>query len=89
MAQYLRERQRRGAEAEREQLAEAAVLLGRRPASRREADAALEARVLSPDFEIDAAWIRTLHRRSLREESLLRPAMRELADARFQPLSLD
>lgn len=89
VGQYLREVQRRGAALERVDLAEMAPLLGRRPASRREADAALEARVLSPDFEIDAAWIRALHRRALREESLLRPAMRELADARFQALRLD
>ena len=31
---------------------------------------------------------RYLHRRTLRHESLLRPAMRELADARFQKIRL-
>lgn len=88
VAQYLRERALRGDAVEAQDLDEAALLLGRRPSGWREADAELEARVLSDGFAIEPAWIRYLHRRALREESLLRPAMRELTDARFQKLRL-
>jgi len=88
IGQYLRERQLRGDTVQQQDLDEAAELLEQRPANWREADERLEARVRADSFEIDAAWVRYLHRRTLREESLLRPAMRELVDARFQQLTL-
>ncbi len=73
---------------EADDLAEAAALLGQLPGGRAEADAALEDLVERADAGRDAELIRYLHRRTLREESLLRPAMRELRDARFQKIRI-
>jgi hypothetical protein len=89
VAQVMRERAHRGEAVMRQDLDEAAALLGRRPRNLQEADAALEERIAAPGFEIGADWLRYMHRRALREESLLLPAMRELADARFQKLRID
>ncbi|MGH0029212.1 MAG: phosphotransferase family protein [Myxococcota bacterium] len=89
VGQYLRERALRGDAVAAADLDEAAALLGARPGDRADADARLEARIRADGFEITPDWIRFLHRRMLREEALLRPAMRELADARFQKLRLD
>jgi hypothetical protein len=88
IAEFARELDRRGDRLEAQDLDEVAALLGRRPADWREADAALEALVPSARGARFADLVRLLHRRTLRQESLLRPAMRELADARFQRIRL-
>jgi aminoglycoside phosphotransferase len=88
IGQYLHERDRRGAGMLEEDLDEAAVLLGRRPHDRSEADAELEALALAEPPEREAELVQHLYRRTLREESLLAPAMRELEGARFQKIDL-
>ena len=88
VAQYVREIDRHGARVAAQDASELAALLGRRIHDPWEADAALEARVAAADRYETATIVRYLHRRTLRHESLLRPAMRELADARFQKIRL-
>ena len=88
VAQYVREIDRHGARVAAQDADELAALLGRRIHDPWEADAALEARVAAADRYETATIVRYLHRRTLRHESLLRPAMRELADARFQKIRL-
>ena len=58
------------------------------PTSWAEADARLEALALAEPLSREPELIRYLHRRTLREESLLSPAMRELKDARFQKIRI-
>ena len=65
---------------------DAGRLLGRSFASRDDADAALEARAAQATPSDDAALVALLHRRALRDESLLAPVLRELAGARIQPV---
>ncbi|MBY0275665.1 phosphotransferase family protein [Candidatus Binatia bacterium] len=84
VARYVREIDRHGARVAAQDADELASLLGRRSDDPREADAALEARIADAGRDETAAIVRYLHRRTLRHEVLLRPAMRELADARFQ-----
>lgn len=86
IAEYLRRAERFGAALEADDLAEVATLIGRTPRDWRDADLALEAWVEAADPERDADLIRYFHRRTLRQESLLAPVMRELADARIQML---
>ena len=62
------------------------LLLGSRPASFREADEKLEACVRSVGPEHDQTLIRYFHRRVLRQEATLKPAMRELEHSRVQLL---
>lgn len=88
IAAYLREIDRLGARVMEQDADELATLFGRRVDDPQEADALLEARVADADREATAAIVRYLHRRTLRHEALLRPAMRELADARFQLIQL-
>ena len=88
VAQYVREIDRSGVRVAAQDADELATLLGRRIDDPREADAALEARVAAANRDETAAIIEYLHRRTLRHEALLRPAMRELADARFQKIRL-
>lgn len=88
VAHYVREIDRHGARVAAQDADELATLLGRRIDDPREADAALEARIAEAGREETAAIVRYLHRRTLRHEALLRPAMRELADARFQKIRL-
>jgi len=87
---YLRRADRWGRAFDAEDLEEAATILGRRPASWQESDAALERLVVEdePEPQRDAALLKLLYRRCLRHEWLLRPALRELSDASFQPLEL-
>ena len=89
-ASYLRRADRWGRAFDEEDLDEAAVVLGRRPASWQEADTALEAFVIGneADPERDAPLLQLLYHRCLRHEWLLAPALRELSDAAFQPLEL-
>lgn len=88
VAQYVREVDRHGARVAAQDADELATLLGRRIDDPREADAALEARVSGAERDETATIVRYLHRRTLRHEALLRPAMRELADATFQKIRL-
>ena len=69
-------------------LDEAGELLGRRPATRAEADTELERLLLAASPDREADLVRLLYRRNLRQESLLGPAMRELRDARFQQIRI-
>ncbi len=88
IAQYAREVDRRGARLEAEDLEEAAALVERRLADWREADAALQALVRAAGPERDADLVRFFWRRTLRREALLRPALRELAHASLQRISV-
>lgn len=85
-AVYLERSDRYGAALEAEDLDDVAKLLGTRPASWLEADAALEAVVLESGPERDPEFIRYFHRRLSREESLLYPVLREQQDAALPPL---
>ena len=84
VAQYLRRAERYGRALDEEDLDEVAALIGRRPRTRLEADAALEEFISTAPPELDGPLARYFVRRCLREESLLAPAMRELAGARVQ-----
>jgi aminoglycoside phosphotransferase (APT) family kinase protein len=88
IAEYVREVDRRGARLEEQDQAEAAELLGRRPASWREVDAELERRAISAGRAERAPLLRFLVRRALRREALLGAAIRELAGARAQTIEL-
>lgn len=87
VAQYLERVDAYGAALESDDLDDLAPILGRRPASWAEADAALEALVLEAGPERDAELTRYFHRRLLREEALLQPSLRELEGARMPPLT--
>ena len=87
MAEYVRELDRRGDQLEAQDAEELADLLGRRLEDWREADAALEALILEAPPNRDAEIARYLYRRTLRGEALLRPALRELTDAKLQPVT--
>jgi hypothetical protein len=87
VAEYVRELDRRGDRLDAQDAEELADLLGRQPADWHEGDAALEALILEAPPERDAEIVQYLYRRTLRGEALLRPAMRELTDARLQPVA--
>ncbi len=87
-AQYLREIDQRGARLEDQDLDEAGELLGKRPADWREADRQLEELVLGAGPEDDARLVRFFYRRTLRNEALLRPAMRELEHSKLHEVRL-
>ena len=88
LAQHLAEVDRLGPEVEAQDVDEVSSLLGRGFVSWGEADAALE------DFVLGAAPARTpdllqlLYRRTLRQEALLRPALRELDGVSIQRIRL-
>jgi hypothetical protein len=84
VAEYLRLADTIGPALEAQDLAEVTALLGARPESFQEADEKLEAFVLAAGPEQDEALIRYFHRRMLRQEATLKPAMRELEHARVQ-----
>lgn len=86
LAEYQRRADEFGPEIAAAELGEVAALLGSRPASAREADAALERFVAEAGPEHDAALVRLFHRRVQRHEALLRPVMRDLAGAKVQML---
>jgi hypothetical protein len=88
VATYLREIDRRGARVEEQDADERATLLGRHVPIAAEADAALEALVADGDRAQTARLVNYLYRRTLRQEALLRPAMRELAGVEFQRIRL-
>lgn len=86
VAQYARRADLYGPQLEAEDLEDVAALLGHRPGTWQEADAALEKLVLEAPPELDGPLARYFIRRCLREESLLAPAMREIEGARVQVL---
>jgi aminoglycoside phosphotransferase (APT) family kinase protein len=86
VAQHLAEVDRRGAQLEAQDLEEASALLGRRVRSFREADAALEAFVREAPPARTPEILALLHRRTLRQEALLRPALRELDGVSIQTI---
>lgn len=87
-AVYLQRGERYGGALEAEERAEVRALLGRDAAVDRweDRDAALEAFVSSAGPEHDPELIRLLHRRSLRQEALLQPVLRELEGVSIQRL---
>ncbi len=86
VAQYFERVDAYGAALEADDLDDAAAVLGRRPRSWAEADAALEALVKEAGPERDGELTRLFHRRLLREEALLQPTLRELEGASMPPL---
>ncbi|MEZ4333108.1 MAG: phosphotransferase [Myxococcota bacterium] len=86
IAVYLEQSDRFGPALEADDLDDLAKILGRRPRSWEEGDAALERLVQAAGPERDPELIRYFHRRLCREESLLHPVLREQQDARFPPL---
>ena len=89
VAQYLERSDQYRPALESDDLDEAGELLGKRPASREAADAALERLVLekNSDGALDTELVRFFHRRLCREESLLEPTLRELERARIEPIN--
>ena len=84
LAQHLAEVDRLGPRSEAQEQADVSDLLGRRVTSWSEADAALEAFVLAAPRARTAEILRHLHRRTLRQEALLGPALRELDGVSIQ-----
>jgi aminoglycoside phosphotransferase (APT) family kinase protein len=87
VARYLERAERFGPELEREDLDEAAVLLGKKLMSWRDADAQLEAFVLKAGPGDDARIVRFLHRHFQRQEFLLKGALFELENTVIEPIS--
>ena len=85
-ASYLRRAEDWGPELAADDLAEAASILGSRPADWQQADAALEERIAqgNGDPGLHQALIAFFLRRCQRNEWLLAPVLRELTDASFQ-----
>lgn len=88
VAQHLAEVDRLGARLEAQDLGEVSALLGRRVGSWNEADAALESFVLEAGASRTAEILQLLHRRTLRQEALLAPALRELDGVSLQQIRL-
>jgi aminoglycoside phosphotransferase (APT) family kinase protein len=88
LAQHLAEVDRLGPRLEAEDCDEVSALVGRRLVGWQEADAALEAFVLSATRARLPAIAALLHRRTLRQEALLRPALRELGGVSLQRIDL-
>jgi hypothetical protein len=88
IAQHLAEVDRLGPRLEAQDLAEVSALLGRRVASWSEADAALEAFVLAAPLSRTPDILQLLYRRTLRQEALLKPALRELDGVAIQRIRL-
>jgi hypothetical protein len=84
LATYLSRADRYGPALEADDLDEAAELLGRRPASGAERDAALEELVAANTGDLDAALLRYFVHRTQRQEFLLQPVAKELEGARMQ-----
>ena len=84
VAEYLRLANTIGPALETQDQAEVTELLGARTESFQEADEKLEAFVLAAGPEQDETLIRFFHRRMLRQEATLKPAMRELEHAQVQ-----
>jgi aminoglycoside phosphotransferase (APT) family kinase protein len=85
MLKYLREMDRLGSAAEAADLDDLAELLGARPESVAEGIAEVLDRFGSGSIDVTSV-VRVLHRRTLRETQILRPAMGVLAERTFDPL---
>jgi thiamine kinase-like enzyme len=85
MLKYLREMDRLGSAAEAADLDDLAELLGARPESVAEGIAEILDRFGSGSIDVTSV-VRVLHRRTLRETQILRPAMGVLAERTFDPL---
>ncbi len=88
LAQHLAEVDRLGAELEAEDVDEVSILLGRGVTDWSEADAALEDFVLEAKPAQTPDILQLLYRRTLRQEALLRPALRELDGVAIQKIRL-
>lgn len=88
VAQFLERSDRYRPALESDNLDDVEALLGRRPQTWQAADEELEAFVVEQNAngERDAELLRLFHRRLCREESLLEPTLRELKDARIDPI---
>jgi hypothetical protein len=87
LAQHLANVDRLGPRLEAQDLEEVSALLGRRVRAG-DADAALESFVLEAPAARTPAIVALLHRRTLRGEALLRPALRELDGVSIQHVRL-
>ncbi|MCV7205643.1 phosphotransferase family protein [Mycolicibacterium peregrinum] len=85
MVKYLREMDRLGGAAEAADLDDLTDLLGARPVSVAEGVAAVLDRFGSGAIDVNDV-VRVLHRQTLREMQILRPAMGVLAERMFDPL---
>jgi hypothetical protein len=85
MLKYLREMDRLGSAAEVADLDDLADLLGARPESVAQGIAEVLDRFGSDSIDVTSV-VRVLHRRTLREMQILRPAMGVLAERTFDPL---
>jgi len=86
LAEYLRRADRYGSDLEAEDLDEAGELLGYRPQTWQERDAALEALVEKNAGDLDSALVRYFIRRTQRHEFLIQPVAKELEGATIQML---
>jgi aminoglycoside phosphotransferase (APT) family kinase protein len=86
VAQYLERADRYGAAMDSDNLDEMGKLLGHRPRDWQTGEAELERFVLEAPPDLDADLVRFFHRRLLRQEALLEPALRELETASMPPL---
>ena len=89
LAEYLREADRLGPTLDLEERMEVGQLVQQFPEDWHASDAALEAYVLAAAPEEDARLVALLHRKTLRQEALLRPVLRELRDVSIQLLPRD
>ena len=87
VAQYLERADRYGAALDSDNLDDMAKILGTRPRDWRSGEAELERFVLAAGPEHDPELVRFFHRRLLRQEALLKPALRELETAFMAPLA--
>jgi aminoglycoside phosphotransferase (APT) family kinase protein len=89
LAEYLREADRLGPTFDLEERMEVGELIQRFPEDWAASDEALEAYILSAPPDADERLVGLLHRKTLRQEALLRPVLRELADVSIQLLPRD
>jgi len=83
-AVYLERLNRHGPALEADNIADVDALLGAAHANADEADAALEGFILAADPGADADLLRLLHRRCLREATLLEPVLAEFSGVQIQ-----
>jgi aminoglycoside phosphotransferase (APT) family kinase protein len=87
VAEYLRRADELGPAIEQLDLDDAAELLGHRPSDWRAADLALAELARDAAPERDAELVRVFLRRTLRQESILQPVMREFEGCRVQQIT--
>ena len=86
VAQYLERADRYGPALDADDQDDLSEILGTRPRDWQQGEAELEQIVLEAGPERDAEFVRFFHRRLLRQEALLEPALLELANASMPPL---